>query len=66
MMIETEANNIIFTCDSCGYAQLFEKKHYSFYQALDKIKDNGWEIVGIDHKSGSEFKHYCPYCESDM
>jgi len=26
MMIETEANNIIFTCDSCGYAQLFEKK----------------------------------------
>jgi len=42
-----------------------KKKNYSFYQALDKIKDNGWEIVGIDHKSGSKFKHYCPYCESD-
>ena len=59
-MIEHQHGKIIFICDDCGDDFETNTKSIHFFQALDKVKEEGWLITRDD--DDEEWLHICNEC----
>ncbi len=66
-MLEQTKDLFIFTCDKCDYELEFKKERYSFFQACEIVRGNGWGISAIKNKRGDvNFNHFCPECSDGI
>jgi hypothetical protein len=58
MSVDRQYGRVVFTCDRCDDS--FETPETNFYEALNRIKEEGWFITRDD--DDTEWIHICKDC----